>query len=95
MLGRHFEGKNQLNLYHIACKGKLETKKIEKKTHYLNLKSVYKQEKVNLLSDLLGFNQVCKVKTMANKLMYLPNVDKQYNPFCRLQLFVKTFGHLT
>ena len=34
-------------------------------------------------------------KTMANKLMYIPNDDTQYYSFCRLQLVVETFGHST
>ena len=32
-------------------------------------------------------------KTMANKLMYIPNEDTQNNPFCRLILEFETFGH--
>ena len=32
---------------------------------------------------------------MANKLMYIPNDDTQNNHFCRLQLMVETFEHLT
>ena len=32
---------------------------------------------------------------MADKLMHIPNVDTQNYFFCRLQLVVKTFGHLT
>ena len=34
-------------------------------------------------------------KTIADKLMYIPNNDKQNYPFCRLQLVVETIGHLT
>ena len=34
-------------------------------------------------------------KTMANELIYIPNDDIQIYPFCRLQLVVKMFGHLT
>ena len=30
---------------------------------------------------------------MADKLMYIPNDNKQNYPFCRLQLVVETFGH--
>ncbi len=32
---------------------------------------------------------------MADKLMYIPNNNKQNYFFCRLQLVVKTFGHST
>ena len=31
---------------------------------------------------------------MDDKLMYIPNDDKQNYPFCRLQLVVGTFKHL-
>ena len=31
-------------------------------------------------------------KTMANKLMHIPNNDSQNYPFCRLQLAIKTLG---
>ena len=34
-------------------------------------------------------------KTMADKLMYIPNNDTQNYFFSRLQLVVETFGHLT
>ena len=34
-------------------------------------------------------------KTMADKLMYIPNDDKQNQTFCRLQLVIETFGHST
>ena len=30
---------------------------------------------------------------MANKLMYIPNYDIQYYPFCILYLVVEMFGH--
>ena len=30
---------------------------------------------------------------MADKLMYIPNKETQYYPFCRLQLVVETFVH--
>ena len=30
---------------------------------------------------------------MADKMLYIPNDDKQNAPFCRLQLIVQTFGH--
>ncbi len=32
---------------------------------------------------------------MADKFMYISNVDTQNTPFCRLQLVVETFGHST
>ncbi len=32
---------------------------------------------------------------MADKLMYIPNLDAQSYPFCWLQLVVETFGHWT
>ena len=32
-------------------------------------------------------------KTMADKLMYIPNDVTQKYPFCRLQLVVETLGH--
>ena len=31
---------------------------------------------------------------MADELMYIPNDDTENYPFYRLQLMVKTFGHL-
>ena len=34
-------------------------------------------------------------KTMADKLMYIPNDYTQYYPLSRLQLVVKTFEHST
>ena len=34
-------------------------------------------------------------KTITDKLMYIPNDDTQNYPFCKLQLVVETFGHLT
>ena len=35
------------------------------------------------------------IDNIALKLMYIPNDDKQNYPFCRLQLVVETFVHLT
>ena len=32
---------------------------------------------------------------MADKLLYIPNVDSQNYPFYRLQLVAETFGHST
>ena len=32
-------------------------------------------------------------KTMADKLMYIPNDDTEIYPFCRFKLLVKTFEH--
>ena len=38
----------------------------------------------------------CMDKTMADKLMYIPNMDETQNyPFCRLQLVVERLGHST
>ena len=34
-------------------------------------------------------------KTMADKLMYIPNGDSQKYPFYRLKLVVEMFGHST
>ena len=34
-------------------------------------------------------------KTMADKMMYIPNDDTQNNPFCILKLFVETVVHST
>ena len=34
-------------------------------------------------------------KTIAVKLMYIPNDETQNYSFCRLQLVVETFGHST
>ena len=34
-------------------------------------------------------------KTMADKIMYIPNVDTQNYPFCRFQLVVEMIEHLT
>ena len=32
-------------------------------------------------------------KTMADKLMYIPNDDTQYYHFCILKIVVEMFGH--
>ena len=32
---------------------------------------------------------------MADKLIYIPDVNTQSYPFCRLKLTVETFGHST
>ena len=42
-----------------------------------------------------GGSMIQRDKTMVDKLMHIPNNDKQFYPFCRLQLVVETFGHLT
>ena len=34
-------------------------------------------------------------KTMADKLMYIPNYNTQNYPLCRLQFVIETFGHST
>ena len=40
-----------------------------------------------------GFNsRIERDKTMAYKLMYIPNDDTQYYPFCRSQLVVEALG---
>ena len=39
--------------------------------------------------------RIYRDKTMADKLMYIPNDDAQNNPFCRLLLVVVMFGHST
>ena len=36
-----------------------------------------------------------KDKTMADKLMYISNNDKQNYPLCRLKLVVEKLGHST
>ena len=38
---------------------------------------------------------ILRDKTIANKLMYIPNDDKQNYPFCTLELMVKMFGYAT
>ena len=38
---------------------------------------------------------ILRGKTMANKLMYIPNNDIENYPFCRLKEVVEKFGHLT
>ena len=42
-----------------------------------------------------GMDRERKDKTMADKLMYIPNSNTQKYPSCRLQLVVETFGHST
>ena len=37
------------------------------------------------------FEGIEREKTMADKLMYIPNDDTEYYPFCRLKLVVETF----
>ena len=49
---------------------------------------------LNTPSFIFGFRDK-RDKTMADKLMYKPNDDTQNYLFCRLQLVVETFGHLT
>ena len=46
-------------------------------------------------SDHTVFSGIYSDKTLADKLMYIPNDDTQNNPFCRLQLVVEMFGHST
>ena len=38
---------------------------------------------------------VLRDKTMADKLMYIPNDDTNNYPFCRLKLVVETFEYTT
>ena len=38
-------------------------------------------------------NRDLKDKTIADKLMYIPNDDTQNDPIFRLRLVVETFGH--
>ena len=41
------------------------------------------------------FQGIQRDKTIANKLMYIPNEDTQNYLLCRLKLVVETFEHLT
>ena len=41
------------------------------------------------------FSGIERDMTMADDLMHIPNDGTQNYPFCRLQLLVETFGHLT
>ena len=41
----------------------------------------------------LKFSVIYRNKTVADKLMFIPNDDIQNYPFCRLQLVVETLGH--
>ena len=50
--------------------------------------------------DTIGFQSLAIIsdirdKTMAGKLMHIPNNNTQIYPLCRLQLVVETFGHST
>ena len=38
---------------------------------------------------------IWKDKTIADKLMYIPNDDNQTYPFCRLKLVIEMFEHST
>ncbi len=38
---------------------------------------------------------ILRDKTMADKLIYIPNDDTKKYPFCRFKLVVETFEHST
>ena len=42
---------------------------------------------------LMKNSRIYRYKTMADKLMYIPNDDTQNSIFCKLQLLVEIFGH--
>ena len=42
-----------------------------------------------------NISRISKDKTMADKLMYIPNDDTQNYPFCRLKFVVEMFQHST
>ena len=58
--------------------------------HYLHFTS---QFRVTFKPYINSGNQ--RNMAMADKLMYIPNDDKQNCPFCRIQLVVETFEHST
>ena len=51
------------------------------------------ETKINCFPLVLP-SRINRDKTMADKLMYINNVDTQNYPFYRLKLVVQTFGHL-
>ena len=51
------------------------------------------ETKINCFHLVLP-SRINRDKTMADKLMYINNVDTQNYPFYRLKLVVQTFGHL-
>ena len=48
-----------------------------------------------MIHDFSVWLRTCSNSAMADKLMYIPNNDKQNYPFCRLQILVEMFGHST
>ncbi len=44
---------------------------------------------------MMNLSGIYSDKTIADKLMYIPNDYTQYYTFCILQLMVETFGHST
>ena len=50
-------------------------------------------ENLSTLLQLLDQSEIYRVKTMANKFMYISNDDTQNYPFCRFKLVVKTLEH--
>ena len=53
----------------------------------------FPQVKFFFLARFCGRN--LKAMTMADLLMYIPNDETQNHPFCRLNIVVVTFKHLT
>ena len=44
---------------------------------------------------MVKFAGIWRYKTMADKLMYIPNYDTQNYPFCRFKLVAEAFEHST
>ena len=70
-----------------------ESKETNKKSH------IYKNCELDF-SRGYGFEYqpksgILRDKTVAEKLMYIPNDDTQNYLFCRLQIVVETLGHST
>ena len=61
----------------------------------LNRKNMLQNQQFYQLIMYQGQSGILMDKTMADKLMYIPNDYTQNYPFCRLQVVVKTFGHST
>ena len=53
-------------------------------TNYINVKTNF--------TSTSTYSGIYRDKTMANTLMYNPNVDIQNYPFCRFQLVVEMFS---
>ena len=47
------------------------------------------------LTQVLSRDQNVMYKTMADKLIFIPNDDTQNYPFCRLKLVFETFEYST